>query len=241
VLPAWRAWVSSAPDAASTEIVTWTAPASPGLPPAVHDRDVVIAAGVYAGDPEEGLDVLRPLTSFDRPLAVVSTAMPYCMVQQAFDAVQPNTGDVLAYWKSLHLRDLSDAAIEIMADRAEHRSSASTMVFVQHLGGAVRRMPPDATAFGIRDAAFVLNVMGDWRDAGETDRHVAWVRDAWRRLSPHSTGAAYVNYLGAETDGTDALVRSAFGPNYDRLAAIKARYDPSNLFRLNPNIAPATG
>ena len=239
VLAAWRAWVASAPDAAATEVVTWTAPAAPHLPPAVHDRDVVIAAGVYAGDADEGLRVLQSLATFEQPLAVLSTAMPYVQVQQAFDAVLPNTGEVLAYWKSLSLRELSDEAIAIMAGRAEHRSSRSTMVFVQHLGVAIRRVPAEATAFGPRDAAFVINVMGDWRDPRDTDRHVAWVRDAWARLAPQSTGAAYVNYLGADDGETPGLVRSSFGRNYDRLAAIKARYDPVNLFRLNPNIAPA--
>jgi FAD/FMN-containing dehydrogenase len=240
VLKRWREWVASAPDEASTEIVTWTAPAAATLPPAVHDQAVVNAAGVFAGDAQEGLRVLEPLRQFGKPLGEIAGAIPYRSVQSAFDASLPNTGEVLAYWKSLYLDHLTDSAIEIMADRAENRSSRSTMVFVQHLGGAVRRVRQDETAFPTRDAAFVMNFMGDWRDPRETPQHIAWVREAWSRLAPHSTGAVYLNYVGQEERDADSLVRSAFGSNYDRLAQIKRKYDPTNLFRLNQNIKPAS-
>jgi FAD/FMN-containing dehydrogenase len=236
VLKQWREWVAAAPEGASTEIATWTAPASPGLPAAVHNREVVIAAGVYAGDPEEGLQVLQPLREFGQSLGEIVGAIPYRSVQSAFDPFFPNTGEIISYWKSLYLNDLSDAAIEIMADRAENRSSRSTMVFVQHLGGAVRRLRPDETAFAIRDAAFVMNFMGNWREASETPLHIAWVREAWDRLVPHSAGAVYLNYLGLEERDADPLLRATFGSNYERLVEIKAKYDPTNLFRLNNNI-----
>jgi hypothetical protein len=183
--------------------------------------------------------MLQPLRQFRKPLGEIVGAIPYRGVQSAFDASLPNTGEVIAYWKSLYLNDLTDSVIEIMADRAEHRSSRSTMVFVQHLGGAVRRVRQDQAAFPTRDAAFVMNVMGDWRDPRETPHHVAWVREAWNRLAPHSTGTVYLNYIGQEERDADALVRSAFGSNYDRLAQIKRKYDPTNLFRLNQNIKPA--
>jgi FAD/FMN-containing dehydrogenase len=194
---------------------------------------------VYAGDAQEGLRVLQPLRQFGKPLGEIAGAIPYRGVQSAFDASLPNTGEVLAYWKSLYLDDLTDNAIEIMADRAQNRSSRSTMVFVQHLGGAVRRLRPNEAAFPTRDAAFVMNFMGDWRDPKETAHHIAWVREAWNRLAPHSTGAVYLNYVGQEETDKDALVRSAFGLNYNRLAQIKRKYDPTNLFRLNQNIKPA--
>jgi FAD/FMN-containing dehydrogenase len=233
VLKQWREWVASAPDEATSEIATWTAPAARSLPHSVHDREVVIAAGVYAGDPQEGMRVLQPLREFGAPLGEIAGEIPYRIAQRAFDPFFPNTGEVISYWKSLFLDDLDDAAIEIMADRAEDRSSPSTMVFVQHLGGAVRRVRPGETAFAIRDAAFAINFMGNWWDARETPRHVAWVRDAWNRLAPHTTGAVYLNYLGREEPGADSLARATFGANYDRLVQIKAKYDPTNLFRLN--------
>jgi hypothetical protein len=180
--------------------------------------------------------ILQPLREFGKPLGEIAGLIPYCKVQSAFDAFFPKTGEVMAYWKSLYLRTLTDAAIDIIADRAGNRSSRSTMVFVQHLGPAVRRVHPGATAFPTRDAPFVTNFMGDWRNARETSRHIEWVRDAWNRLAAHSTGAVYLNYMGAEERDTEPLVRSAFGPAYDRLVEVKTKYDPTNFFRLNPNI-----
>ena len=183
-----------------------------GLPASVHDREVVIAAGAYSGDPQEGMQVLQPLREFGVPLGEIVGPIPYRNLQRAFDLILPNTGEVISYWKSLYLHDLTDDAIEIMADCAENRSSRSTMVFVQHLGEAVRRKRPDETAFAIRDAAFVMNFMGDWRDARETPRHVEWVREAWKRLVPHSTGAVYLNYLGNEERDTDSLAQVDLRP-----------------------------
>jgi FAD/FMN-containing dehydrogenase len=238
VLEAWRLFVQDAPDEASTEVITWTAPAAPGLPPSVQGREVVIAAGVYSGDPWDGMRVLEPLRQFGTPLGEIAGPIPYTALQSAFDLSLPNTGEVMAYWKSLYLSELTDAAVEIMAGRAERRSSPSTMLFVQHLGGAVRRGPGNKTPISTREANFVLNVMGDWRDRGETPAHVAWVRETWDHLAPHSTGAVYLNYLGEDSD-SDALVRSAFGSNYNRLARVKRKYDPANFFRLNLNIKPA--
>jgi hypothetical protein len=229
----WREWVASAPAEATSEIVMWTPPAAPGLPASVRDQEVVIAAGAFAGDPEQGMRVLQPLREFGVPLGEIAGPIPYRDLQRAFDLVLPNTGEVISYWKSLYLYDLTDSAIEIMADRAENRSSRSTMVFVQHLGEAVRRARPEETAFAARDAAFVMNFMGDWRDARETPRHVEWVREAWKRLLPHSTGAVYLNYLGREERDAVTLAQAAFGANYDRLVRIKAKYDPRNFFRLN--------
>ncbi|HEX5085324.1 MAG TPA: FAD-binding oxidoreductase [Blastocatellia bacterium] len=236
VLKRWREWVASAPEEAASEIAMWTAPAAPGFPDPVRNQDVVIAAGVYAGDPQEGMRVLQPLREFGAPLGEIAGPIPYQTIQRAFDPFFPNTGEVISYWKSLFLDDLTDTAIEIMADCAENRSSRSTMVLVQHIGGAVRRARPDETAFANRDAAFVMNFMGDWRDARETPRHVEWVREAWRRLSPHSTGAVYLNYLGREDRDADSLAQATFGANFDRLAQIKAKYDPTNLFRLNHGV-----
>ena len=236
VLKQWREWVGSAPEEATSEIAMWTAPSAQSLPSSVHDREVVIAAGVYAGDPQEGMRVLQPLREFGTHLGEIAGQIPFRIVQRAFDPFFPNTGEVISYWKSLYLNDLNDAAIEIMADCAEKRSSPSTMVFVQHLGGAVRRVRPDETAFAVRDADFVMNFMGNWSDARETPRHVAWVREAWNRLAPHSTGAVYLNYLGREERDANTLAQASFGANYDRLVQIKAKYDPANLFRLNHSI-----
>ena len=95
---------------------------------------------------------------------------------------------------------------------------------------------PDATAFATRGEPFILSFMGTWRERRENTTHIAWVRDAWNRISHHSTGTVYLNYLGHEERGAEDLVQAAFGPNYARLVEIKAKYDPANVFRMNHNI-----
>jgi hypothetical protein len=123
------------------------APAVAGLPAPVHDRDVVIAGDVYAGDPGHGMKALQPLRELGEPLAEIADVMPYRHLQMAFDSFYPNTGELISHWKSLYLGELGDDAVESMVERSEHRSSRATMVWVQHLGGALHRMPTTATAF----------------------------------------------------------------------------------------------
>jgi FAD/FMN-containing dehydrogenase len=236
VLKQWRDWVLSTPDEISSEVVLWTTPAVPELPSAVHDQDVVIPSSVYAGQSDEGLQALQPMRELAQPLGEITGAFPFRMVQKAFDGFFPNTGELLSYWKSIYVNELSDEAIDIIADRGANRSSRSTMIIVQHFGGAVRRVPGDATAFATREAPFIVSFMGTWRVPDESATHIAWVRDAWERLLPHATGAVYLNYLGHEEQGANKLVQAAFGSNHPRLVAIKAKYDPTNVFRMNQNI-----
>jgi FAD/FMN-containing dehydrogenase len=238
VMKRWREWLNAAPEEATTEIAMWTAPESPGLPPPVHNKEVVIASGVYAGDPDEGLRVLAPLRTFAEPLGEIAGVMPFRAVQQAFDPFFPNTGVVIAHWKSFYLDALTDTGIDVLADRAAHRSARSTMVFVMHVGGAVSRVRPADSALPARRAQFVANFMGNWSDARESPQHVAWVREAWGRLAPHATSGVYPNFMGQEPDA-DRLVRATFGSSYDRLVEIKTKYDPSNFFRFNQNVRPA--
>ncbi|HEY5871359.1 MAG TPA: BBE domain-containing protein [Candidatus Tectomicrobia bacterium] len=126
--------------------------------------------------------------------------------------------------------------IEIIVDRSANRSSRSTRVVVQHLGHAVRQVPPDATAFATREAPFLVSFMGTWRAHSESATDIAWVRDAWDRIAHHATGAVYLNSLGREEQAAEHLVQAAFGPNDAHLVALKAKYDPTNVFRMNHNI-----
>ena len=238
ILRQWRDWVASTPDEVTSAAVMWTMPVDPHLPEGVQGRNVVITAGLYAGSPEEGEKVLEPLRHFGRPLGEITGHLPYRMMQTAFDPFFPKTGEVISYWKSLYLRELTNEAIDIIADHGLNRSSPLSLINIPHLGGAVRRVRPEETAFATRDAAFMVSYDGNWRSLSDNGRHTAWVRDAWSRLYPSSTGAVYLNFMGQEEQDADALVRSAFGPNYDRLVQVKTKYDPTNLFRLNQNIKP---
>ena len=237
VLRQWRDWVASTPDDITSEVVLWTMPAVADLPAAVHDQEVIVPSGVYAGEADEGLQALQPMRAFGEPLGEITGAMPFRMVQQAFDGFFPNTGELLSYWKSIYVNTLSNEVIDIVVDRSANRSCPSTMVVVQHFGRAVRDVPVEATAFATRAAPFIVSFMGTWRDPRENATHIAWVRDAWDRLAHHADGAVYLNYLGREEAGADKLVEAAFGANYARLVEVKAKYDPTNVFRMNHNIS----
>lgn len=235
ILRAWRAWAADAPDAVTTRALFWTMPAAPGLPAAVHNQDVFIAAALYAGDPAEGVEVLEPLRKLAEPLADISGEMPYRFFQAAFD---PLVVGLRSYWKSTYLNDLSDDAIDLIAKRGMNRPHPKVIVHVPLMGGATSRVAATDTAFGDRSAAWMLSVDGNWTEPEDADRVVSWTRDFIDAASSlPGAGGAYLNFSGdGPTDS--AVVRAQFGANLERLVEVKRRYDPSNMFRVNNNIRP---
>lgn len=236
ILRRWRDWVIASPDAVSSLAMTMTIPAVPQMPASVHDKDVLIVAGVYAGDVDEGERFMRPLREFGPMVADMSGPMPYRVLQTAFDFLFPK-GVVSSYWKAINLAELSDAAIDIIAEASLHRTSPRSSIAVIHFGPVITSVPAGDTAFAGRDARFVVSLDANWYDKEKVEDHKAWSRSSWDRLRPYSTGGVYLNYLG--DDRNEVLVRAAFGANYERLAAVKGKYDPANRFRLNQNIRPS--
>ena len=142
------------------------------------------------------------------------------------------------YWKSNFLRALSDEAIETMILHFGRVPSPNSGLLIEQIGGAVARVNDDATAFNQRSSPFNFLALGTWTDPTQTPQNVAWTRDAFDAMQPFTSGGVYLNYLGDE--GQDR-VRAAYGaPKYERLVALKNKYDPTNLFHLNQNIQPAT-
>jgi len=139
------------------------------------------------------------------------------------------------YWKSHDFKQLTDAAGDVLLDAVRRLPSDECEVFVGHLGGRINRVPADATAFPRRDVEFVVNMHTRWRDPAQDAACIAWSRDLFQALAPHAMGSVYVNFMSS--DETERI-RGAFGSNYARLAEVKGRYDPQNLFRLNQNIRP---
>jgi FAD/FMN-containing dehydrogenase len=179
--------------------------------------------------------VVKPLRELGPPIEDTVKVMPYVALQSMLDAGSPpGLGN---YWKSAYLRELSDEAIEVFSAFSGNSTSMLTQVHLQHLGGAVQRSAEDAMAFSHRDALFVLNIVTKWRDLQTSERHIQWTREFESAMRPFSTGGVYVNFLGEEGE---ERVRAAYGPSkYLRLAALKRKYDPANMFRLNQNIRPA--
>jgi FAD/FMN-containing dehydrogenase len=238
VLPRWRDYCEGTPDEVTSVAIAITMPADPHLPPAIHDQACLVVGGVYVGSPAEGMRVMQPLRELGKPLADISQPMPFSAVQSAFDPFFP-MGRLQSYWKAQNLASLPDEAIAIIAERAAERPSPVTLVATFQMGGAINRVDPTETAYAERSAPWMSSIDGNWEDPADNDRNVAWVRESFRRIAPYSTGTTYTNFTGQADEAHDALTTSAYGANMVRLATIKARYDPDNFFRLNPNIVPA--
>lgn len=238
VMHGWRDFVQSAPDAFRGSMVEIsTAGEDPDLPESAWGEQTIAVAGVWAGDAEDGKRTLQPLRELAEPLADLSGAMPYCEVQQIFDAQAPR-GVYRAYYKSLLLNGLDDATIDAIASRAVQRPSASSLCSVWDLGGAVGRVPADATAFGARDMNWMLSIDMLWEDAADDQRNISWARQFWDEIRQQSNGRAYLNFAGLADEAAAQARANHDEAHYQRLAALKAQYDPENLFHMNQNIKP---
>ena len=238
VLALFREATAQAPDGLCHVLIMRKAPPLPIIPEEAHGAPVAGIAVCYSGPLEEGEALVAPIKRFGRPLADTIGRKPFVAHQQFLDSGQPFGRRY--YWKSEYLDALPAAADEMLIAHAQAISSPHSALLTMHLGGAAARVPEDRTAVGNRRAEFVFNVQGAWEDAAEDSRHIAWARDFWSAIRPFSSGGTYVNFLTEDADRE--RVRAAYGPAlYDRLARIKARYDPDNLFRSNQNIRPATG
>ncbi|HEY7033825.1 MAG TPA: BBE domain-containing protein, partial [Thermomicrobiales bacterium] len=207
------------------------------FPAELHDKAVVVPVATYAGPAEEGERALRPLRELATPLLDLSATMPYAMLQTAFDPFFPKGR--LYYWKSLYLNDFEGETMAATIQLARDRPTPMSLMALWHLaGGAASRVEAGATAFGRRTAPYLLSLDTTWDDPADTERCIAWTRNAWSAMHRFSDGGLYLNFAGFGEE-KEALVRAGYGANYDRLAALKARYDPGNLFRMNQNIRPS--
>jgi len=232
----WREYMSKAPDELSSFAIFWAVPDAELFAEHARGREALIFLSAWCGDPDEGERVIAPLRGFTEPLADLSGRWDYATeLQTFFDEDYPVGGRY--YWKSRYFDTLSDEIIETLIDFAGTRPSKASSVDIWHLGGAIARVPADATPVPQRHAQFLLGIESNWSDAGADAENIAWAREFYAAASAHSPQGVYVNFPGFGEEGVD-LVRAAYGENYARLARIKAQYDPQNLFRFNQNIRP---
>ena len=234
---AWRDFLADKHRTVGSLVEFSTIPAIPDYPQAAWGQRVYTVAALFAGDPSEGEALLQPLRELADPIVDFSGQMPYRDVQQLFDAVVP-FGQHRSYWKSRYLRDLGDDAIEMIVAGNERPASPNTLSSIWNFGGATADVEADATAFGDRSMPWMVSIDSIWDTASQDEANIAWTRAFWERLEPFSDGRLYLNFAGHGEDN-DELTRRTFGPNYERLAAIKGRYDPTNMFRFNQNIRPS--
>jgi FAD/FMN-containing dehydrogenase len=234
LLREFRRIAKEAPDELTTWVVMRKAPPLPFLPAEWHGKEVLIFAACYSGDMKEGEKAFKALRALGKPIVDVISPHPFTGWQAAFDPLL--TPGARNYWKSHDFGDLPDAAINVMLDAVRKLPSPESEVFIAHVGGAMARVAADATAWPNRDAHFVMNVHTRWRDKAQDAACVAWARQLFEASAPFASGSVYVNFM---PDDESDRIEKAYGTNYRRLAEIKRRYDPGNLFRMNQNIRPA--
>jgi FAD/FMN-containing dehydrogenase len=237
VLAAWRDYMASAPEELSSLAICWSVPPHEPFPPEQHGRPVLVVAAAYAGSVEDGEPIVQPLRELAQPVIDMSGPWPWLGLQSGFDALFPKGG--LYYWKSRAFAELTEQAIDEIADWAARRPSPLTDIVIWHHGGAMSRVGETETAYAGRDVPFLVTGEVSWTDRMQSDEAIAWGRAFWDAMGAHSTGGVYLNFPGFGEE-QEALVRAGYGVNYDRLAALKATYDPANLFRMNLNIQPVS-
>ena len=233
----WRDFLADKHDRVGSLVEFSSIPGDPGYPEAAWGRRVYTIGAAYAGDPDEGEALLQPLRELGELVTDFSGHMAYCDLQQLFDTVIPY-GEYRCYWKGRYLNDLGDDAIDLMLDGNANPPSSNTLSSIWNFGGATARVPADATAFGDRSMPWMVSFDSIWKAPDDDGANIAWTRAFWERMEPHAAGGRiYLNFPGLGEDGED-LVRRSFGDNFDRLTAIKQKYDPLNVFRFNQNIRP---
>jgi hypothetical protein len=225
VLHFWREFAASSPDELVTQGGSFNLP--DGVP-------VFGIAGCYCGPVSEGEKVLKPLRTFGSPVADAFGAISYLQMQSMFEPFFPPGR--LVYTKSNFLRGLSDEAIDALVQYVGKSPSTYTFApFIEHWHGAAVRVPVADTAFPHRQYSWNFFAWSMWASPSESEKNMQWTRECWEALRPFLAASSYGNYVA---DEGEAIAREAYGPNYDRLVALKNKYDPTNFFRMNHNIKP---
>jgi len=233
VLRGYADYAAQAPDELTTITFITQAPPLPFIPTDQHGKLVFIILACYVGNLEEGQRVVAPLRSLGQPIADVLGPMPYPTL---YNFTEPGTVRQPACVRSGYLPTLSDDAIETILDQARNATVPHNMIQLRALGGAMARVPADDTAFAHRDKQFILAILTEWQEAADTETSRAWTKQCWDAIRPYTSGV-YANFLD---DEGEERIHEAYPPRtYARLAAIKRRYDPTNVFHLNQNIHPA--
>ncbi|HEX5155934.1 MAG TPA: FAD-binding oxidoreductase [Ktedonobacterales bacterium] len=234
LLAFWRDYITNAP----RDINGWfgfvTVPPAPIFPEQFHLQKMCVIVWCYTGPLDQAEKRFAPIRAFGTPAIDAAGPVPWPMLQSLFDGLFPP--GLQWYWKADFFNDLSDQAIELHTKYAEQLPTIQSTMHLYPISGAVHDVGKDETAFNFRDANFAEVMVGVDPDPANNERMIAWARNYWTALHPYSAGGGYINMIMDE--GQD-LVRAAYGENYDRLAQIKAKYDPENLFRVNQNIVPA--
>jgi FAD/FMN-containing dehydrogenase len=227
----YRDWMEAAPDVVSGGAAVVVAPPEGFVPAELQGKPVFAVIPISFGDPE----LLRPIREFGTPFADLVGPMPYVEVQKLMDAGSP--WGCQNYWKAEAVQEFSDELIDLVLAHAEKLSSPFDACFFQPLGGALDRIPADGTAINPSAGKWFVHVFGIWQTEAESESEMAWVRQWGELMEPYARAGVPLTF---SADTGDERVRATFGPDkYERLVALKDKYDPENLFQLNQNIKPS--
>lgn len=234
VLELYRTLVEKAPLELTLVALLRPAPPAPWLPQEWHGTPIVAILACHSGRPDDGEKAVAPIKSFGKPIGDILVRRPYVQMQSLLDATQPRGRRY--YWKSEYLPRIEPALCERVIDQAAVIPSPHSAVVLFQLDGELNKRSPDERSVGNRDARFVLNIAGSWERSDDDEANVDWARGAWNDMKRFSTGGTYVNFL-TEDDGFERT-KAALGGSIQRLAQVKTRWDPDNVFRTNRNIQP---
>jgi FAD/FMN-containing dehydrogenase len=235
VLEMYRAVVASAPRELTCVAGLRLAPPAPWIAKDVHGKPIVALFVCYSGSLADAERVIAPIKAFGRPVGDILQKRSYVSQQMLLDATQPKGRRY--YWKSEYLRAIESDLTARAIEHAARIVSPHSAILIFPVGGALNERPEEYSAAGNRDASAVLNISSAWDHAKDDAQNIEWARETWRDMRRFSTGGTYINFL-TEDEGDDRT-RAAYRTNYERLAQVKAAWDPTNLFRTNKNIGVA--
>jgi FAD/FMN-containing dehydrogenase len=233
VLRFYRDFIRDAPEEFGGFPAWQIAPPLPFIPEDRHGEPFLIFVTCWAGPIEEGEAALAPLHEVAPVVAEHVGPMPYPALNSAFDDLVP--AGLQHYWKANFVKELTDEAIDAHLEHGPKLPAVNSTVHIYPINGACHRVAPDATAFAYRDATFATVIAGMWPDPAQNEDNIAWVRGFYEATAPHSEEGGYINFMAGDDQDR---IRVNYRGNYDRLADVKRKYDPDNLFHLNQNIRP---
>jgi FAD/FMN-containing dehydrogenase len=229
----YREFIADAPEELAAFPAFQIAPPLPFIPEDRHGDTFIGIVSCWTGPMELGERALEPFRKVAPVVAELVGPMPYPMLNSAFDELVPP--GLQHYWKANFVKELSDEMIDAHLEHGPNVPAVNSTIHIYPINGAVHRVAPEATAFAYRDANFATVIAGMWPDPADNQRNIQWVRDYYDATAPLSEEGGYVNFMGSDDQDR---VRANYGDNYERLVAVKRRYDPGNLFHLNQNVEP---
>ncbi|QEC67184.1 FAD-binding oxidoreductase [Panacibacter ginsenosidivorans] len=225
--------ITTAPDNINGFFAFLTVPPFPPFPEHLHMKKMCGVVWCYTGDLDKAEEVFKPIRAYKTPALDFVGPLPVPALQTMFDGLYPP--GLMWYWKADFVKDLHEVSIDIHAKFGNEMPTPLSSMHMYPVNGAASRVGKSDTAWNYRDANYAVVIVGIDSDTANKDKIISWARDYWNALHPFSAGGAYVNFM---MDEGEDRIKATYGDNYKRLAAIKAKYDPGNLFRVNQNIKP---